>query len=75
MSRICRFMMYEYYEAGDIVFEQGSVGTKFYVILDGKVSVQMTTLEFQTKEVAVLPKGASFGDLALIKHIPRTATI
>lgn len=60
----------------------GSLGTTFYIILRGKVSVIINVLkqgknEFEKLEVAQLPAGVSFGELAILEPQlkPRAATI
>lgn len=36
-EKCCRYMRYEHYDENKIVFEFGSIGTKFYIILKGSV--------------------------------------
>ena len=36
-EKCCRFMMHEHYDDNKVVFELGSIGTKFYIILKGSV--------------------------------------
>ena len=61
---------------GAIVFEQGDLGTQSYRIVDGAIRVLVGFGPMALrKEIAVLTKGNSFGDVAL--HSPtscRTAT-
>ena len=38
-STICLNLEYEYYKKNQIVFDYGSYGNKFYIIIKGKVSV------------------------------------
>ena len=42
----CKYIKYEYLNASEYVFLKGSVGTKFYIILDGSVSVFMNKLRW-----------------------------
>jgi CRP/FNR family transcriptional regulator, cyclic AMP receptor protein len=58
------------YRAGDVVFSQGDPGTCMYVVADGEVEVAVGG-----KAVNVLRREAIFGELALIKHEARTATV
>ena len=56
--------------AGTEMTKEGRVGYEFYVILDGKASVDRGG-----KEIAVLGPGDSFGELALLDRSPRNATV
>jgi CRP-like cAMP-binding protein len=51
--------------AGTIVFRQGDRGDRFYVIADGEV-------EIEGKRHG---PGGFFGEIALLKDVPRTATV
>jgi signal-transduction protein with cAMP-binding, CBS, and nucleotidyltransferase domain len=39
LRHIAKTLYYEQYDTGTIVFDYGSIGEKFYIILKGKVSV------------------------------------
>lgn len=56
--------------AGRIVARQGEYSSEFYVIVDGAVSV-----ERDGQHLADLGPGAFFGELALLAHVQRTATV
>ena len=55
---------------GAVVLEQGEVGEALYVIVDGEAIV-----ERDGAEIARLPAGSHFGDMALLNQRPRTATV
>jgi CRP-like cAMP-binding protein len=75
-----RYLRVETYKPKSVVFRQGDLGDKFYIILDGSVTIYIDRpseiSQFtQMKEVAQLEAGDAFGELALIYDTARTATI
>jgi hypothetical protein len=56
--------------AGCRVFEAGDPGDGFYIIETGKVAIVK-----QGRDVSRLGPGDSFGEIALLRSIPRTATV
>lgn len=68
--------MIEEVPTDQIVFEQGSIGEKFYIIVKGSVAIsKYDNIMNQQKDVAVLEEGDFFGEIALLHTMPRTARV
>jgi CRP/FNR family cyclic AMP-dependent transcriptional regulator len=57
-------------EAGAVIIDQGDVGTECYIVLEGDAGI------FHSGEhIATIGPGAVVGEMALIGHKPRNATV
>ena len=56
--------------AGTMLVDQGQTGHEAFVVVDGKVAVKRNG-----RKVATLGQGAIVGELSLLDHGPRTATV
>jgi MFS family permease len=59
-----------HFAAGEVVISQGAVGDRFYVIGSGEVEVDVSD-----QVVRRLGPGESFGEVALLRDVPRTADV
>jgi putative peptide zinc metalloprotease protein len=72
---IVRHLGLERYRAGDYVVRQGEAGDKFYLIRHGQAEVVQVDAEGWPRDLAVLRRGDTFGELALLYDQPRSASV
>ena len=58
------------YKAGDIIFRQGDPAEELFIVKSGKVEIRLGNRLLDT-----LPELSIFGEMALIDHSPRSATV
>jgi CRP-like cAMP-binding protein len=59
---------------GHVICREGETGDEFFVLASGRVRVTADDLG-ESKEIAVLEKGAFFGEMAVLNHEKRSATV
>jgi hypothetical protein len=70
VERLARVLDHQHVNAGAEVFHQGDVGDQYYVIERGEAEVVG-----DGRVVNHLERGSGFGEIALLRQVPRTATI
>src|SRR5581483_9220633 len=60
--------------AGEVVVRQGAPADKFFIIVDGEVEVLREDNGVE-RELAHLSAGQFFGEMAILRDMPRTATV
>ena len=70
LERLAQALVEARVEAGLTVFEEGDHGDLFYVLADGKAVVESGGRRLRTLE-----KGDFFGEIALLRDVPRTASV
>jgi len=73
LKSVSDIMFERVYDADEAIFEEGQPGAALFLILDGKVAVEIFR-ETSTTRLAVLDRGAFFGEMALLDETPRSAT-
>jgi CRP/FNR family transcriptional regulator, cyclic AMP receptor protein len=58
------------FKAGEIIFRHGDPAQELYIVKSGKVEIRLGNRLLDT-----LPKLSIFGEMALIDHSPRSATV
>jgi len=58
------------YADGDVIIREGDPGDRFYILDSGKVEVMQAG-----QPVRELVRGDSFGEIALLRDVPRTASV
>ena len=65
----------EHFEPGEIIFRQGDLGDRLYIIEKGEVEVVKEEEGRVEKVLAKLGPGQCFGEMALVSNAPRMATV
>ena len=72
LKTVSDIMFERTYDADESIFEEGQPGAALFLILDGKVAIEICH-ETSTTQLATLEKGAFFGELVLLDDAPRSA--
>jgi ATP-binding cassette subfamily B protein len=74
LQEIARRFVTERVPAERTLFEEGDPGDKFYLIVRGRVEITTAGATGERRELAWREDGDYFGEIALLRHVPRTAT-
>ena len=72
LKNVSDIMFERTYEADESIFEEGQPGAALFLILEGKIAIEISR-ETSTTRLAVLETGAFFGEMALLDDTPRSA--
>jgi nitroimidazol reductase NimA-like FMN-containing flavoprotein (pyridoxamine 5'-phosphate oxidase superfamily) len=61
-------------EAGQDIVREGTAADKFFIVVDGEVEV-LRDLDGEERRLATMGKGQFFGEIAILRDTPRTATV
>ena len=65
----------QHWDAGAVVFEEGDIADRFYIVIAGSVEVWKDYGRPDRDLLAVHGHGHLFGEMALVDHLPRSATV
>ena len=64
-----------HFQEGETIIRQGEIGDRFYIIEAGQVEIVRQEPGRPEERLAVRGEGDSFGEIALIRDVDRTATV
>jgi signal-transduction protein with cAMP-binding, CBS, and nucleotidyltransferase domain len=70
LDRLAAELVPTHFPAGSTIFRRGDEGDRFYVIDEGAVEVHV-----DSAAPVELGRGEFFGEIALLRDVPRTATV
>ena len=70
LESVARSLVRVRVEAGRELFRQGELGDRFYIVAEGRAEIVS-----DGRPVAVTVAGGYFGEIALLRDVPRTATV
>lgn len=73
LKRIAEIGREEVYPMAHAIFQEGDIGDKFFLIIEGAVRISRMVPGMGEEALAVLRPGAYFGEMALIDDFPRSA--
>ena len=68
MKKVAQCFAEEYFQSGSTVIKEGDVGSRFYIIKSGTVSIRK-----DDAQLAELSAGESFGEISLLGNKARNA--
>jgi len=75
IKELSEYFLTETFEPGTLVITEGAKGDKFNIAVRGRLQVLKKGPDGVNQAVAVLEDGDHFGEIALLKSVPRTASI
>jgi CRP-like cAMP-binding protein len=72
LERLSSHLQPRRYAKGEVIFHQGDVGTTFYIVRKGEVTIRLSSAEGKEMTLALLRRGDAFGELSLLDGAPRS---
>jgi CRP-like cAMP-binding protein len=73
LEKVASIAIEENHGAGHTLFREGDVGDRLYVLVEGRTRISRRVPGMGEEALAVLGPGSSFGEMALIDDVPRSA--
>jgi len=70
VEHLARELQTATYEPGEVIIREGEPGERFYIIAEGQAGAAK-----EGQQLSEMDAGDSFGEIALLRRIPRTATV
>lgn len=74
LKKVERYMVTRKFVDGEYVFSQREPGAGMYIVLVGRVRIQMESSPERAKELTTLGEGDFFGEMALLDESARSAS-
>ncbi|MBF0488734.1 MAG: cyclic nucleotide-binding domain-containing protein [Nitrospirae bacterium] len=71
--KLLRMSKLRRYKKDELIFDEGQPGDRFYVIVDGSISIYKQLESGKIERLAELKKGECFGEMALLEDSTRSA--
>jgi CRP-like cAMP-binding protein len=75
LQRLADISQAETYNADEVIFNQGDPGDKMYIVTKGQVEIRFNDGKGGKYTAVYLGEGQIFGEMALLDHGARSATI
>lgn len=70
LMEFSHIMKKEHYKQGEVIFSEGAVGDKIYLLFKGKVKIVKNN-----KTIRELDRGSYFGEISILLNKPRSASV
>ncbi len=74
LELVARYSAYRRFEAGQVIFGQGTHREELFLVRKGSVSIRRRSEEEGEQEIARFVDGEVFGEMDLLDTVPRTAS-
>jgi phosphoserine phosphatase RsbU/P len=75
LDMLCRVAELRRYPADHLLCREGELEHTFYIVADGQVAITHRLSEKEERLITLLSPGEFFGEMALIEHKPRSASV